>query len=500
MWHASRRDVLRLAGTSLVGSLLPHQGNGQALAEQAPPIVGAPAVFLPTTDEVRQVMDQPLLRYAVPYDVGNSGTEHHGNSAVFCVHTPVTIALAAYAGDDASYPTKAASKTPAQQLIAQLKLWGNDGQTAPAGRAGYTAQFEIAFVATVAIARNIPEVWNALDEIEQIRLDLCMKGCMLGSCFVASDRHPFPAGFGPGRERTVRGYHSSRTSAANFSTPPRLIPLVVAHYMGGPQVAMNWLDTFDQPAFADAVGNAGGLEDLWQTYRRQWTKAVQDDMHKSPSGAGGDGPTAEQIAATIANVTITGFTLAQTQEIIVAEISHFFRRTIKVGVTGQPGAETGPGVDTPYGLKGPFTDNVLRGCIADKNAWAGLPNAGLVGMADELDTRDGGGPAGGPKVRSAMSYVHQGLNALLMGAVTLAVQNAFSPAEPGVVQARERMDRGVRDLKYREEHGYRSYSKGGKTTNNEDWTPAWADSRPGGGFKLLSRYGLHRIFNTWLES
>lgn len=483
------------------------------------------AIWLPTQAETADAMDRVLQTYEVPFSINGEG-EGTGVQYAECVHIWVVVALEAFAheaigGTARTYTSPSGGFTGAKsartRLIEQLKHWSSDNQTAPAGRSGYPAQYDISFVCAVLLARRTPSVWAALTPIERTRLDLSMKGELVGNAFTTSDNHPYLPGDWS-RLRTIRGYRAGRDVNANYSTPPKLIPHLVAAYLAsdggnGAALAQAFLNTFDQEAFAAACapvarGGVGGRDDLWDTYRRRWTSAVQAEQHGADmANPMGEGPTAAQILASIrgggtaanGRWTCYGNALADTRQALQAELNFVWSKTVKVGLTGVAGAETGPGVSQAYGTRGSWTNNVLRGCVTDKGAWAGLPNAGEVGMEQELDGNDGGGPPGnGPARRSSMSYAQKGSVTVMMAAAALAAAGAITPAEAGWIAANARMQVGVTDLKYRDRHGHRSYAKGGNTSANEDWTGAWASSRAGGGFKLESRYALARLFDRWL--
>lgn len=536
----TRREFVKTVVAGTTGLTIGSLGFGsKALANFVEEDSGMvpPPVFAPTEAEVTEALSRALLTFRVRAQVGGNGTlgmAVNGNSDT---HTPIIVALAAYAGDKRLYNGDGFSnQTATQRTIAQLRHWADPSeQNAPGGLGGYQAQYEMCFVATVAIARLTPAVWGALTAEEINRLDLCMKGCMVANCFVISDNVPYMTDWGgPGMStgrRTPRGYSAGRFVAPNYSTPAKLIPHVVAFYMGadgtnGPSAAQAWLNNFDRTTFANQVLAAGGLKDLYETYCQTWTRAVQDRAHpaydhiSAGGGPTGDGPTEKELKAALMGGGTGVFkgldrTLDMATETLDAEIRNFFSRPIVPGVTGLSpgddtplsGAETSgvPGDTVRRGVKGDFTRGVLRAVIMNKSDWAGLPNQGEPHMANELWARDGGfvvGPSslGGPKVRSAMSYCHLGLTALMAGAISLAVQGAISRTDPKILATREKLAKGITDLQYRDKVGYRSYAKGGNpagysNTNNEDWDAGFIERN---NLKVITRYAMHRMYDAWL--
>ena len=431
------------------------------------------SVWLPTQTETADAMDRILQTYEVPFSISGEG-EGTGVQYAECVHIWVVIALEAFAyeaigGTERTYTSPSGGFTGAKsartRLIEQLKHWSSDKQTAPAGRSGYPAQYDISFVCAVLLARRTPSVWAALTQTERTRLDLSMKGELVGNCFTTSDNHPYIPGDWSDL-RTIRGYRAGRNVNANYSTPPKLIPHLVAAYMAsdggtGAALAQAFLNTFNQEAFAAACapianGGIGGRNDLWDTYRRRWTSAVQIEQHGADkANPMGEGPTAAQILSSIrggGNATTGlwkcfGNSLYDPRAALQAELNFVWSKVVKIGITGVAGAETGPGVSQAYGTKGSWTSNVLRGCITDKSAWAGLPNAGETGMEQELDGTDAGGPPGnGPARRSSMSYAQKGSVTVMMAAAALAAAGAISREEAGWIAANARMQFGVTDL------------------------------------------------------
>ncbi len=517
----------------------------------------ANAIDLPITGQGAERTG--LFHYRVMLQVEGTGTEKQCIvGKIYNFHAPTVWALAAYAGDTRTYASTqgawTGSKTAQARLIEQLEYWGNGAQTAPAGQSGYNAQYESGFVAAVTVARGVPAVWDALSATVKSRLRLAMLGVAVANAFVGSDTCPYTGDWGgPGsggtNKRTIRGYTAGRNNAPNFSTPVRLIPYVAAQFfrLNGEDLQALF-NAFNQAHFAalcapagvvtavPGVGNVtglGGLDHMHATFRRRWTNAVQREEHPEPGNGGngggpvGDGPTSAQILSAINGggsgawtclgtpsatgpSPAPGIPLSEPERMFRLESERFFSATIHPGVprvsaTEWPGAENdGLGGTALYGIKGSYTNNVLRAVLTDRSIWANYPNAGLVGMARELNTRDGGGD--GPSLRSSMSYVQQGFAAYSCLCAALLVTGSVEQDDPGIQGADgvlARVTRGVLDMKMRDEHGHRSYAKGGGgSTNNEDWNTAWAESqdRSGGGFRLASRYALARLGLAYLTA
>ena len=234
--------------------------------------------------------------------------------------------------------------------------------------------------------------------------------------------------------------------------------------MGGPAAATAFLAGFNRDAFAASIAAenvtpAGCLTPLWDTFRQTWP----------------GGPSASELEGAIRAYRVFGMSLDQTSAIAAYALSdRMWTRTIKVGLTLTANSEVPNGFPAPtpgeYGIFEPAQDlsgpgSVGRGGfvgrITNKAAWAGLPNAGLLGMAHELESKDGNqnGSGGGP--RSSISYAHEGAAIAVTGVATLAVTDMLDRRDAGLKEGIERQSRGITDIKYRNLHGHRDFSKGG---------------------------------------
>ena len=163
--------------------------------------------------------------------------------------------------------------------------------------------------------------------------------------------------------------------------------------------------------------------------------------------------------AAIRNWKNQGFGIADITGLFVHEANFTAGRTIE------------PGYNNGAGVAG--RGKIMAGA-------AGLPNKGQVGMYHEFDSSDAGG------VRSSASYVMFGARVILNWALVLGVAGLLDRKAANVQAMRERLDRAQIDLKYKSDHGYLSYSKGGEGSNNENWTSALDD-----------QWGWSYTFGTW---
>lgn len=457
--ETSRRSRIRLRWRPDADS--PWSAASPAFAAPLP--VALPA---PTAEMMGVSVGRPLLRYDREEGGSVSGNTLGGmQTRTFDGHNVFVIALAALAGSTAVW----GGKTAATLLREQLVYW-TAGGNAPAAMGGYSMQYGLTFACTVAVAKQVDPVWTSLSELQRLRLDLAMKGLLVSAAWQNADANPFVGT--KGEERSIVGESYGRGRVPNYTAPSALMPLVVAAYMGGAAQASAFLDGFVRAAFAAQVAAAGGLEDLYATFSQEWTTDKA-------------GPTAAQLQAAIRNYRYFGFALTQTEDILVRELNNMWFHAIAPGVRNAA-APNGYGVFEPLTADRVPRPNRGRNAwvatIADQAAWAGLPNAGLMGMAKELDTTDGGmataayGSSGsGP--RSAMSYAHHGSRCVILPTLTLAAYGLLDRSSARLQAAFARQSRGVEDLGYRSVHGHRSYAKGGRlwgNANNEDWDAAQA--------------------------
>jgi hypothetical protein len=185
------------------------------------------------------------------------------------------------------------------------------------------------FVATTAIAWRIDAVHEALTPLERTRLTLGMKACLIGSAWDVGAGNPYGA---PGRRnRNIRGYSVSR-NALNFSTPPLLVPHVVAGFLG-PEATRDFMAAFAAEILAACPGADAGRPrvDMYETYRRDWTDWA---LGAQPIGPG---PSRAELKACIRENWIDyryGAGILSPAPVYAGEIERFFSKRIKPGLVG----------------------------------------------------------------------------------------------------------------------------------------------------------------------
>lgn len=456
-------------------------GNTPTPPTPQPPTIQE--LMVPSIEMLTDAMSKTSMRWSFESSMTSDDTGGSQTNGANWGHCLPVYALAAMAG----ISTVLSGRTPAQKLLAQLIYWTEPSQDRmPVGDSGYKAQYEVMFVSTVAIAKLTPAVWNdpSLTTERKARLDLAMQGCLAGSAWCMSDANLWIGSFST--ERTIMGFQTGRDANPNFSSPPKLIIQIVAGYMGR-AAAQTFLSTFDRDAFSAACTAAGGLGKMALLFSQNWTTSLVDAVYGKSSGAR-TGPTKAQLETGIRGYVYNTWrvTEADAAAVFAEQLEYNFQKTIRIGPVGDPPGSWG---GSPYGIIGASTQGQLRAVIDDTAAWAGMPNAGLVGGPFELDTINGGYT---PNLRSSMSYVARGLGAVFAGMVALAAQGLHVGRAATLAEGLTRARRGVIHLRYVTRYGYRSYAKGGWNgtswiSNNETWNTTWALN---GGYEVPCRWGL----------
>ncbi len=407
-------------------------------------------------DTSTNVLYQNLRYGETPWANGTSGPGINNDKRI---HYPAFLAVASLTGMN----NVIGGKTATQRLTEQLIDWANNDRI-PTGDSGYRSQYDAGFVAAVAIARLIPSVWNGLTTTQRNRLTAGMKGCMVGSCWQMSLTGAFGGNFN--QNRSIRGYSSGWYVNPNFIVGAKLIPYVVANFMGVSQ-ATTFLNTFNRANFAAELLSLGGLSGMYNTFNGDWTVARNDALQGAASQAIGPGPTASQLESALVNWRVKArrsdpeLDITQANEMVLGMLNVCFSKVIRVGPLGYRTNPNDPGV-----IDNTRSPPQLRGVITNQAAWANLPNAGQMGMWAELDTVNGGY---NPDMRSSMSYSLKGFAPFMSLFMALVIQGAINRNFSGLSTALNNMNRGIRDLKYRTENGHLSYAKGGPpSTNNEN--------------------------------
>lgn len=462
-------------------------------AASAPVTVPLPVEVEPTLGAVTNAM----LTLAMPraqHQTFNNGAL--GTNDTNTPHTYIIPAIAAWQGST----FQVGGQTPAAYMVAQFGRW--DGFY-PCAYGGIRGQRDLFFIASAALAKLTPAVWNALGAAQKQRIDVAMRGQLVSFIWQMSNTNPYV--LNGGAERTIRGDQAwGRGFNPNFVLPGVLGPLMISQYMGGPAAANAFLTTYNHAAFVNeitALRNAaggGGLQDLLLTFNALGPGVTAANLTAALQSPGGLPPT-------IGLNNQAAFSLAQVDELFAHGLTaKMWSKVVAPGLDASaPGGKIPKGYQRPaagtFGILEPT--NIAGAAGVGRNAVVGRlaagapahPLLGQVGMAWELSSTDGGqnGSGGGP--RSAMKYAYEGAVLCPATTVVLVAYNALSRADPSVIAAMEKQTVGMTDFEFRNLWGHRDFSKGGRpwagtgNDGNVDWDQTDADA------KLYSL--LHDAFN-----
>lgn len=420
--NSKRREFLKLMGTTSIA--VPASLYGFDAFAQSAPIPITPSL-LPrfSTTEIKAAMAAKITYH----DWSNSAhIVWHGGAI-----NPFVMALNSYSGD---------TSTDAK-LLEQMRSW-IEGSRSPVTRGGYSAQHEIAFLASFLLVKNTPRLYAQLTTAQKTRYELIAKSELIANCFVTSDKNPYI--LAKQAERTITGdTNVGKTWNPNYQIGMHGCPILAAYILGGGTEAQNFLNTVKISDFTKQL-QAAGLTNAYQTYTSRRT-----------SGA----PSFAQIESALRNWTYTTqksdgaqkFSFSNLSAWAINRASFVFKAEVNTGLND------GDGIYSQ-------TQNVYRGKMM--RGQSDLKNLGVLGMATELDASDAVGP------RSSMSYSFKGMRGSMFMLTTLFVLGHLNRNTTGMTELRRRMNVGIADFKYKSVNGYRSYAKGGpdkKASNSEDW-------------------------------
>lgn len=405
-------------------------------------VVEPPATGLPLQPQAQ--VDAAIARPLVSYiDIATKGSgigpNGGGNGDAGEWAPPYAVlGLASFSGN-----TSADAR-----LTAALQNTASGGKE-PAGGGGYPTQHEIQCVLAIALAKQTPRIWNALTSTQRNRLDIAMKGCLIGAAYTSGQNNFQIAANTNDPIKSIRAEPARwKTSAPNFRIAPIGVMLAAHVYFGSAQAVLDYLNSYSHSGLR-AAAQAEGFTILANTL--------------NPSGANGSlgtRPTATQVQNGVANWAFAknnaaAIPLSNTRGLLEEAVNQSFNRTINSGLNG------GAGI---------LVNGVARGRII--NGAGSLPSSGQSGMATELDYSDGGGSATTSKARSSMSYSMWGIRCAMLSFVIAGAGGLIVPTDAWVQTLKTKMHRGMTDFKYKSDNGYRSFAHGGSGAGNEDWTTA----------------------------
>lgn len=398
------------------------------------PTAFAPGAPIPSTPaaQLADARARPLTKYSLT-QYGGGGT----NSAFFG-SAMVVLASAALAGDASADA----------RLLEQLRHNLAGGRD-PSGSGGYVAQHELRFAVMVALASKTPRVWSKLSASDKSKIDLLMRGLLVGAAYTSSSKNP-EIQRRVGNVKNLVSMPMWWNGNPNFKCAPPAMVLAARVYFGSVASTNAVLDNFDKASFARQL-RSSGLTNMWEVFRT--------DGKAGPMGAR---PTTAQVQSAIKGWrwAVNGAGVADAEKLHTAILDLTFSKPVSAGFNNGAGLRVG---------------NQMRGRIMS-NA-GGLPNKGVIGMAHEFDGVDAEGR------RSAASYVMWGTRIALDSTVLVLGTNLVNRKSSAEVSSMRRMNIGMVDLRYKSNNGYYSYSHGGTGGgNNENWTASARRTSWGWGY------------------
>ncbi len=327
---------------------------------------------------------------------------------------------------------------------------------------GYGAQHDTGWFVAAYWIKNTPRLWNGtasagyadgLSPTERAKVELlCKAGLVANAATMRYDRLADPTTFGSTNWRCMNGVNnnpSTYNSNPNVRCAPRYNLLVIAAFMGGTQIAKDYLDSIvavpttgkvSVRSIYDALVDAG------------LTNAADSFKPSRPSGA----PTYADIQARCNGWSSKGFTLIQPNSLWAEETAYTF--DLKVALTG------GENVNTTARH---------RSTVLGTASSALTALIGSDGMCHEFDTTDtaaGLASANGLGDRSSAEYGMWAIRLPIIATPVLLHAGIISRTNASVIAAMNRFKIGIAHFKEltRDTVGWDSYAQGG-AYNSSKW-------------------------------
>jgi hypothetical protein len=337
-----------------------------------------------------------------------------------------------------------AGQTAADAHVAAQIRYNLQGANCPGGSGGYGLQYQTWFACAAAIVRRTPRLWDGeFTASERTRIELLVKHLAIAGAAQGSDHNPLSPG-----EKCFLGQPDYGTGGnVNFRNA-KPVAVLAARSIVGTDALTSFFNGLDHAAWSNTL-NANGLANARTVANNTgtWSHADRESA--------------------VRNWTNKGSSLSQFQAIARRLHEEAFNKTINDGLNGGQGILVG---------------GERRGCLIS-NPNPGRPEKGQLGMVQELDTTDAEGP------RSAMSY---SMNDIRLSMILMLVMMADGTLDRNSAETqtlKNRLHRGMADYKYKSDNGYKSHSKGGNTSNNEDWTAS----------SHASSWGWSYNFGVWFD-
>lgn len=264
---------------------------------------------------------------------------------------------------------------------------------------GLNAQGYGVLIDSIAIAKSVPAIWDALTATEKDKLLTITKACLVGSHWLMDDDNNFSTGI------DQRG-NANKSWNPNHKEGALGAGIAAMYALDGATAANSFLTSFDTATFLTKI-NSYGFSNINFVFTQT--------------------PAATLNSATRNTFTYSTYTLSQ---------PFYWVKTLSDDMYNKNVASSGAG-----GL-----GHLLAG-------QSGLPNLGVLGMAQEFDSVDAGGG------RSSLGYVWQGWGNSIPNR---HIVEYFGDWGTGVDQTsvENKYNIGSTDMIYKAQNGYHDYAKG----------------------------------------
>ncbi|OAS15117.1 DUF7594 domain-containing protein [Paenibacillus oryzisoli] len=342
---------------------------------------------------IDSALREPLLQYQLSLE----WTSHSLRSGTALMYL-MTAALynPAYKGSDGTMIK--------ERILAHIRNMLVPGSKREPGASGSldTSSTSLAIQA-LDLASTIPAVWDLLTPEEKDKITLIMQAHLVAAHWGHDDDNNFSTGIDQ-LGNFNKGWNPNYVEGAIASA------LATVRYLGGAAKANEFLLSFDYDSFMSKL-QAAGLSSIAWTFRQTGKAALE--------------------AAVKNEFTFRGHTLDQPFEWMKDRALIMYNKTVKAQL---------------------YSNDTLRAFV---NNPEGLPNVGIIGMAQEFDSVDANG------IRSDLDYVTRGWNnsiLSLLEAYYYGVATSGSPEDLASIQSRYAI--GSTDLIYKAVNGYSGYAKG----------------------------------------
>ncbi|WP_181593023.1 DNRLRE domain-containing protein [Paenibacillus sp. YN15] len=357
-----------------------------------------PYLFPFSHSSIDAALKEPLLQFTL----GTEWAWYSKRSGAALMHL-MTAALydAYYEGSDGTVVK--------DRILAHIRhmLVPNSGREPGASGSLDTAGTAMAIQA-FDVASTIPAVWNELTEAEKHKITLIMQAHLVAAHWGHDDENNYNTGINQGGNFN-KGWNP------NFIEGAIGIALATARYLGGAEASNAFLRNFNYNDFMSQL-QAAGLSSIAWTFNATGRIGLEASI-KNASGQ-------------FNGFTFKGYTLDQPFEWVKARALIMYNKPVKAEV---------------------YDGGTRRGYIA--NNPEGLPNIGVMGMAQEFDSIDGN------SLRTDLGYAADGWNNSLISLLTAYYYGTTGPAaDMELIETRYRI--GSTDLIYKAANGYYGYAKG----------------------------------------